>query len=101
MSTAVLEPVRLLEALRSDSSDYFCDWESPCGPVAAQARPRYARPAYTYRGHGDAHWYGQACHVVGATSPDERLIILACGCRARVMWWTLEPITSATVEAGA
>jgi len=79
----------------------FRDWETPCGPEEAHARPSHARPAFTYQGHGDAHWHGQACRVVTTSNPDECLVIPACGCQAHVAWRTLEPLASAVSKRAA
>jgi hypothetical protein len=67
------------------------EWEAPSGPYDAHLEPRTTLPGFIYRGYAEAHWRGQTCHVVGAAAPDERTIVMACGCRARVASWTLEP----------
>jgi hypothetical protein len=68
------------------------DWEAPAGPVQVGARPRVTPPAFLYHGYGDPHWRGQTCHLVGSTEAEHRTVILACGCRVSVPWWTLEPL---------
>jgi hypothetical protein len=86
MSTATLEPTQLFAAPS--------DWEAAAGPIDTSASARAAQPTKVYRGHTDEHWRGQTCHVVGASTQGELNIILACGCRASVPWWTLEPINA-------
>jgi hypothetical protein len=89
--SAVLER-RVRRSPSRVARDCSYDWETPSGPVEADAEPRAMAPGFTYRGYGEAHWRGQTCHLVGATQPDEWTVVLACGCRASVPWWTLEPI---------
>ena len=82
------------ELARTDAS---ADWETPSGPVDAAAKPRQARPAFMYRGYAEPHWRGQTCHLIGEIRTDERLVVMACGCRASVPWWTLAPISSGPI----
>ena len=94
MPAALRRDVALnLEAAASDAST---DWETPSGPVDAAAKPRHTRPAFVYRGYAEPHWRGQTCHLIGEMRTEERLVVMACGCRASVLWWTLEPIRPET-----
>ena len=70
------------------------DWETPCGPVDVPAKSRDTAPAFIYRGYAEPHWRGQTCHLIGEITTEERVVVMACGCRAYVPWWTLEPIRS-------
>src|ERR1051326_1163843 len=73
-------------------SDRDADWETPAGPIDAAANPGHTRPAFTYRGYAESHWRGQTCHLIGENAPEGRIVAMACGCRASVPWWTLEPV---------
>ena len=88
MSTEILESKAVDAPLQLES----LDWEGGSGPIDTSATPRSATPTKVYRGFADEHWRGQTCHVVGASAADELIIVLACGCRGSVPWWTLEPI---------
>jgi len=57
-------------------------------------RPRVDAPPFRYRGLAEPHWRGQGCYPaeLEATQADQRVVIMACGCRASVPWWTLEQI---------
>jgi hypothetical protein len=78
------------------ATDTSAHWETPSGPVEAAAKPRHTRPAFVYRGYAEPHWRGQTCYLVSEIRTDERLVVMACGCRASVPWWTLEPIRPET-----
>lgn len=75
------------------ASDAASDWETPAGPLEAAAKPRHTSAAFIYRGYAESHWHGQTCHLIAENAPEERVIVMACGCRASVPWWTLEPIS--------
>jgi hypothetical protein len=75
LSSAVME----LEAVESALTD-----------VDSRVRPRVGPPPLTYRGAGDEHLRGQGCYPEQAEAGEQRLVVFACGCRARVPWWTLE-----------
>ena len=94
MSAATLESTIAPPKQANPRFDKSFDWKTPTGPADSAARPRTERPTFTYRGYADAHWSGQTCHLIGAASPDERTVIMACGCHASVPWWTLEPIAT-------
>ncbi len=68
------------------------DPEAPAGFVEGQGGPRAEAPRFTYHGLGEPHWRGQPCYSSSdsATHPDERIVTMACGCRASVPWWTLQ-----------
>jgi hypothetical protein len=78
------------------ATEMSAHWETPSGPVEAAAKPRHTRPAFVYRGYAEPHCRGQTCHLIGEIRSDERLVVFACGCRASVPWWTLEPYSTAT-----
>jgi hypothetical protein len=94
MSTAILEPIAVAPR-NSDAADQSQDWETSTGPLDESAQPRGHLAVLRYRGLGDEHWRGQTCHVIPLTASQahERDVIMACGCQARVPWWTLEPVT--------
>jgi hypothetical protein len=81
------------------------DWETPAGPADAGASTHHTSPAFIYRGYAEPHLRGQTCHLIGENAPEERLVVMACGCRASVPWWTLDPIQvvhdRAAVPAGS
>jgi hypothetical protein len=52
--------------------------------------PRVGPPPLVYHGAGEEHLRGQGCYPESDESGEERAVIFACGCRARVPWWTLE-----------
>jgi hypothetical protein len=89
MPTAILESTPVATSLELQS----LDWETGAGPDDPQAQSRTAQPTKVYRGDADEHWRGQTCHIVGASAEGELVIVLACGCRGSVPWWTLEPTT--------
>jgi hypothetical protein len=64
----------------------WLDWETPAGPTDASARARLERAAFIYQGAGDPHWRGQPCYLgdQARMAPGERVVIMACGCRASV-----------------
>jgi len=72
------------------------DWFAALGVMttfSAPAQPRVGPPHFVYRGSADEHLRGQSCYP----DPDSlahgetRGVIMACGCRLIVPWWTLEP----------
>jgi hypothetical protein len=67
------------------------DWETPAGPTDPSVRARLGKAASIYQGAGDPHWRGQPCYLgaQAGTHPGERVIIMACGCRASVPSGTL------------
>lgn len=77
---------------RTDASkvDYVVDWEIPTGGEL-ESRPRTCLPPYVFDGPGDAHLIGQPCGLLQSddTDRDFPLVVLACGCRARVPRSTL------------
>jgi hypothetical protein len=70
----------------------LADFETPAGADAPTLRAVAGEPRFIYRGVADQHWRGQPCHLTweASTDPDERIVVMACGCRASVPWWTLE-----------
>jgi hypothetical protein len=75
---------------QSELRERSSDWETPAG--GEESAPHVVPPSFTYRGYGDPHWRGQRCYLIGPANLEEREIVLACGCRASVPWWTLEPV---------
>jgi len=71
------------------------DPEMQAWPTDGDVHLRVAAPPFRYTGSGDPHWQGQPCHVDAQATTDagKRVIIMACGCRASVPWWTLEPVS--------
>jgi hypothetical protein len=69
------------------------EWQS--WPADGDVRLRVAAPSFRYTGTRDPHWQGQPCHVDPRPRTDagERVVTMACGCRASVPWWTLEPVS--------
>ncbi len=74
------------------------DAEAPSGGQATI--PRIQRPRYVYKGSGDPHWQGQSCEIDTLAEPDlvSPTVILACGCRASVPWWTLERVPDGDLQ---
>jgi hypothetical protein len=92
MSLGTLE--RVAVGGRQVDAEYVAgDWETPAGAPDSGARARLEAPTLTYYGLGEEHWRGQKCHPIDepGTDLEERVVIMACGCRASVPWWTLEP----------
>jgi hypothetical protein len=69
------------------------DAESAAGLDDDQVWPRVQEPEFRYRGSGDPHWCGQPCFLCReqTAGPDERIVTMACGCRASVPGSTLQP----------
>ncbi len=71
------------------------DWLTPYGVVVEPVQPRLDAPRFTYRGNADEHLRGQSCYAQPESLDDESVsVIMACGCRLTVPWWTLEPLTT-------
>jgi hypothetical protein len=85
------------------SAEFASDWEMAAGPSNISVRARSTAPQFHYRGYGDAHWRGQSCYLVGshAAQPEHRTVIMACGCKACVPWWTLDPILERSAPAAS
>jgi hypothetical protein len=66
-------------------------WEAPAGFDYVTAAARLERPVFVYVGLGDPHWTGQSCYLEAVSDSSERVVIMSCGCRASVPWWTLDP----------
>jgi hypothetical protein len=66
-------------------------WEAPAGGGHATVTARVERPAFVYRGYADPHWKGQFCHLEAVTDTHVRVVVMSCGCRTSVPWWTLDP----------
>ncbi len=69
----------------------WSDWEAPAGGSATL--PRIGRLSFTYRGDDDEHLCGQGCLALEGCGPNDEmcLVAFACGCRARVPQFDLEP----------
>ena len=89
--------VATVERATANDVDYAVDWESPAGGEL-ESRPRTCLPPYVFDGPGDAHLIGQPCGLVQSddTDSDFLLVVLACGCRARVPRSTLSHSTGHT-----
>jgi hypothetical protein len=73
------------------------DWESSAGVRGDLiGPPRDRRPAYVYVGAGEPHWRAQTCHEVMPAAPNAQdcSVIMACGCRATVPRWSLQPLAA-------
>ncbi len=73
------------------------EWFTPFGIVtnfSEPTRPRVGPPTFIYRGSADEHLRGQSCYPETDILPagESQRVIMACGCRLVVPWWTLEPI---------
>jgi hypothetical protein len=92
MPNGIQERVAVSPTTRGGAQLESQHWESPTGPHDPGAQSRAQQPVFTYVGFGDEHLRGQTCHVLEdrPDRPDERIVIMACGCQASVPWWTLE-----------
>ena len=64
--------------------------ESALAEAQCCLRPRVGPPPLVYRGASEEHLRGQGCYPESEDGGEDRAVIFACGCRARVPWWTLE-----------
>lgn len=68
------------------------EWLTPFGIASSPTQPRVGPPRFIYRGKADEHLIDQPCYPDPdiITTDESRGVIMACGCRLVVPWWTLE-----------
>jgi hypothetical protein len=97
MLKEISEEMTLATSVENGRTSKIGSPDAPVGWVEEHVQPRVGEPRLRYRGFGDPHWRGQPCYLIGQSpaQAEERSVIMACGCRASVPWWTLELLSDA------